>query len=121
MLTTQNVLILNISLVDLLLIIFHMPITLADVINIYWEADLTLGMVNIEHGIRVLHFERALTDLKICTIDKVYFYSLTYFQELSCHLKGFVQTTLVTCSSFLILMLAYNRYRSTSTGCPKMK
>ena len=89
MLTTQNVLILNISLVDLLLIIFHMPITLADVINIYWEADLTLGMVNIEHGIRVLHFERALTDLKICTIDKVYFYSLLYIPGAILPSEGF--------------------------------
>ena len=45
LLTTQNVLILNMSVVDLLLIIFNMPITLLDVINIYWENDSTFGLV----------------------------------------------------------------------------
>ena len=47
MLATQNVLILNIAVADLLLIIFNMPLTLMDVSNIYWEADLTFGLVNV--------------------------------------------------------------------------
>jgi len=75
MLTTQNVLILNLSAADLLLIMFHMPITLVDVINIYWDTDSTFGL------------------------------------ELTCQLKGFVQTALVTFSSFSTLMIAYDRYR----------
>ena len=47
MLATQNVLILNIAVADLLLIIFNMPLTMMDVSNIYWEADLTFGLVNV--------------------------------------------------------------------------
>ena len=45
-LSTQNVLIFNLCLADVLLIIFNMPLTLMDLVNMYWDIELFSGIVS---------------------------------------------------------------------------